>query len=278
MNKTNLIKKENLIHVIKKLYNKITEDDIFALASQLSYNLILAFFPFLIFLLTLIGYSRLNSKDVLTLLSSILPISAYELIKTIVVEVVDVQQSSLLWLSIGIAIWTAASGFSAVIKGLNKAYEVKETRSYIKVKIISISCIFILAVLIIITLFLLVFGDIVRVYLLGRLPFVEAVRFIWNLSKTIILVCMMVLTFAWIYRYTPCRRMQWSEVLPGALISTIGWVIISYGFAYYVNNFSNYSRLYGSLGAVVVLMTWIFLTSLILIIGGEINAVLADRN
>src|SRR5690242_10120577 len=151
MNKTNLIKKENLIDVIKKLYNKITEDDIFALASQLSYNLILAFFPFLIFLLTLIGSSRLNSKDVLTLLSSILPISAYELIKTIVVEVVDVQQSSLLWLSIGIAIWTAASGFSAVIKGLNKAYEVKETRSYIKVKIISISCTFILAVLIIIT-------------------------------------------------------------------------------------------------------------------------------
>lgn len=278
MNKTNLIKKENFIDVIKKLYNKITEDDIFALASQLSYNLILAFFPFLIFLLTLIGYSSLKSKDVLTLLSSILPISAYELIKTIVIEVVDVQQTSLLWLSIALAIWTAASGFSAVIKGLNKAYEVKETRSYIKVKIISILCTVILAILIIITLFLLVFGDIIGIYLLGRLPFVEAIRFIWNLSKTIILVCMMVLTFAGIYRYTPCRQMEWAEALPGALISTIGWVVISYGFAYYVNNFSNYSRLYGSLGAVVVLMTWIFLTSLILIMGGEINAVLAGRN
>lgn len=275
MKRENLIQKNYMIETVKLLHTKIIEDDIFALASQLSYNLILAFFPFLIFLLTLVGRSRLDSKEVLVLLNSVLPQSAYDLIKNTVIEVVDVQQNGLLWFSIALAVWTSASGFSAVIKGINMAYEVEETRSYIKLKLVSILFTLALAILIVVTIFLLVFGDLIGNYFLGKLPFDEAIRFAWNMSRIIILISMMVFVFAALYHYTPCRRLGWAEVLPGAILCTFGWIVISYGFEYYVNNFSNYSRLYGSLGAVVVLMTWIFLTSLIMIVGGEINAVLA---
>ena len=81
-----------------------------------------------------------------------------------------------------------------------------------------------------------------------------------------------------IYHYTPCRRLIWREVIPGAIFSTIGLVVVSMGFAFYVNNFGNYSRVYGSIGAVIVLLTWLFLLAIIIIMGGEINATLAfDR-
>jgi membrane protein len=87
----------------------------------------------------------------------------------------------------------------------------------------------------------------------------------------------MICIFAGIYRYTPAKRISWQEVFPGAIVSTIGWLIVSLGFSFYVNNFSNYSRLYGSLGAVFVLMTWLYISSIILILGGEINSVIVIR-
>lgn len=276
MDKDCLLRTNCVFVIAKKLIKKVKEDDVVALASQLAYNLILAFFPFLMFLMTLVGLSSLSSNDVLISLKNVLPLSAYQLIKSTVIEVVDTQQKGLLWLSILLALWTSSSAFSGVIKGLNKAYEVKETRSYFKVTYISILCTLAFALMIIITLFLMVFGDLIGKFLITKFPFDKAIKFTWDMFRFIILISMMILIFASLYYFTPNRRLIWSEVLPGAVISTIGWLTTSYGFSFYVNNFGNYSRFYGSLGAIFVLMTWLFLTSLLLILGGEINAVLAE--
>ncbi|QAA35014.1 YihY/virulence factor BrkB family protein [Clostridium manihotivorum] len=276
MNKDCLVKKNCLIDTFKILIKKVIEDDIFALASQLAYNLILSFFPFLMFIMTIVGMSNLSSEQVLSSLSLILPVSAFELIKSTVVEVVEVQQKNLLWISLLLALWTSSSGFSGVIKGLNKAYEVKESRSYIKVTSIAIMCTIVFALMIVITLFLMVFGDLIGHFLMARFPFDEAIKFVWDMVRFIVMISIMILVFAALYHFTPNRKLGWSEVLPGAVVSTIGWLAVSYIFSYYVNNFSNYSRFYGSLGAVFILMTWLFLTSLILLLGGEINAVLAE--
>ncbi|SHE70510.1 YihY/virulence factor BrkB family protein [Clostridium fallax] len=276
MKRNCLVKKNCAWNIIKKLYKKVKEDDIFALASQLAYNLILSFFPFLIFLLTIIGASNLNENGALEILKIFLPISAYDLVQSTIQEVFAVQSKNLLWLSIILAIWTASSGFRAVIKGLNKAYQVKETRSYIRVKLISMLCTVVLALLILFTLFLLVFGDTIGKYLLSKLPFDDAIMFAWDMSRYIVVISMMILTFASLYHFTPSRRLGWSEVLPGAVISTIGWIGTAYIFSYYVNNFSNYSRFYGSLAAIFILMTWLFISSMILLFGGEVNAVLVE--
>ena len=276
MKRNCLVKKNCAWNIIKKLYKKVKEDDIFALASQLAYNLILSFFPFLIFLLTIIGASNLNENGALEILKIFLPISAYDLVQSTIQEVFAVQSKNLLWLSIILAICTASSGFRAVIKGLNKAYQVKETRSYIRVKLISMLCTVVLALLILFTLFLLVFGDTIGKYLLSKLPFDDAIMFAWDMSRYIVVISMMILTFASLYHFTPSRRLGWSEVLPGAVISTIGWIGTAYIFSYYVNNFSNYSRFYGSLAAIFILMTWLFISSMILLFGGEVNAVLVE--
>ena len=257
---------------------KIGDDDIFALGAQLAYYMVLSFIPFLMFLMTLVGFSHLNSDAVLNLLSNVMPTEAFNLIQSTVIEIVDREQTGLLWISIALAIWVSSSGFKAVIKGLNKAYGVKETRSYIKLKLISMIYTILLALIVIATLFLFVFGDVIGDFFIKVLEHPEFIYYIWNMLRYVVVILIMILFFMFLYNATPCGRLGWLEVIPGAVITTLGWISISYIFAYYVNNFSNYSRLYGSLGAVFMFMTWMFITSMILILGGEINAVLAEKN
>lgn len=260
-----------LIHLVVKIKN----DDIFALASQLAYYLILSFFPFIIFLMTLVGFSHLNSKQVLEGLRGILPLSVYQLTRSTIIEVFDFQYNTgLLGVSLFLALWTASSAFRAVIKGINKAYNFKETRSFIKRSIISMSSILMLAITIILALALLVFGNVISRYLQDILPFYDVLIVLWDLCRYAFIFILMIFIFASIYRLAPPKRMRWRDVVPGAIFSTIGWVIISYGFSFYINNFGNYSRFYGSLGAVFILMTWLFLISIIFILGVEINCVI----
>lgn len=257
---------------------KIGDDDIFALGAQLAYYMVLSFIPFLMFLMTLVGFSNLNSDTVLNLLSNVMPREAFNLIQSTVIEIVDREQTGLLWISIFLAVWVSSSGFKAVIKGLNKAYGVKETRSYVKLKIISMIYTILLALIVIATLFLFVFGDVIGNFLMKFLEHPEFIYYLWNMLRYVVVILIMILFFMFLYNATPCVRLGWIEVIPGAVVTTLGWISISYIFAYYVNNFSNYSRLYGSLGAVFMFMTWMFITSMILILGGEINAVVAEKD
>ena len=277
MNNNELGRKRSTLDFIVYFIVKVKNDDIFALASQLAYYLVLSFFPFLIFLMTVVGASALDSMEILDGLSNILPSTVFDLVASIVTEVVNNQYTGLLGVSIVLSIWAASSGFRAVIKGVNKAHDIKETRSFIKRSIIAIIFTFVLALIILLTLAMLVFGDLIGAYILAILPFYKAVKVIWNILRYSIIVSMMIGTFAAIYRFTPAKKIKWKQVLPGAMASTIGWIVASLGFAFYVNNFANYSRLYGSLGAVFILMTWIYITSMILIVGAEINSVLILR-
>ncbi|MBS5939205.1 YihY/virulence factor BrkB family protein [Clostridium sp.] len=272
MNNEN-INSKSLLDKIVFFIVKVNNDDIFALGAQLAYYLMLSFFPFLLFLLTIVGFSRLNTAEILGGLSTILPISVYGLIETTVVEVVETQNAGLLGASLILTIWSASSGFRAVIKGLNKAYDIKEKRTFIKRVIVGIVFTLALVLVIMLTLAMLVFGEILGEQLLKIVPFKEVIKSIWNISRYLIVISMMVLIFASIYRYTPAKKVPWREVYPGAIVSTLGWIIVSLGFSYYINNIANYSRLYGSVGAVFILMTWLYITSIILILGAEINSV-----
>ncbi len=128
------------------------------------------------------------------------------------------------------------------------------------------------------TILVLVFGEIIGKTLADQLGVSYFFRFLWNNLRYIIMIAATIFIFAALYRYTPCRKLTWKEVVPGAVFSTITLAVVSLGFAYYVNNFSSYSRVYGSIGTVIVLLTWLFLLSIIIIMGGELNATLAfDR-
>ncbi|WP_097027280.1 YihY/virulence factor BrkB family protein [Clostridium peptidivorans] len=263
---------------IKNIVKRIIDDEVPALASELSYSLILSFFPFLIFLMTLIGYLSLDTELVLLQLSKILPDGAYKLVHDTVLEVLQGKNSKLLSLGFIFSMWTASTGFRGVIRGLNKAYDEKEKRSLVKVIIISILCTIGLTFIIVVTLLLLVFGELLGYFLIKKFSIPESFMSLWNIVRYAIILTSMIFVFALLYRYTPSKRLRWKEVIPGAIFATIGWIVVSIGFSFYVNNFANYSRLYGSIGAVIVLLTWLYLTSITIMIGGELNAALAfDR-
>lgn len=272
-------KKDNtLIEKIVFFIVKISNDDIFALASQLAYYLILSFFPLIISIMTLVGFSNLDSEEVLISLSTLVPDTVYALIDKTIVEIINTQNVGLLGVSIVITVWSASSGFRAVIKGVNKAYNIKEHRSYIKRAIVAMFFTVALTIIIVLTLSALVFGKVIGDYITRVLPFEHIVSIIWNITRYGIVLFIMILVFASIYRYTPARKIPWKEVIPGSVFSSLGWIIVSLAFSYYINNIANYSRLYGSLGAVFVLMTWLYLTSIILILGAEINSMLSRNN
>lgn len=277
MNKINsrIRRKINLlIHLIVK----IRKDDVFALSSQLAYYLMLSFFPFILFLITLVGFSRLSSAEVLNGLAGLLPQSIVDLTTSTVMDIFDNQYTGLLGVSILLMIWTSSSAFRAVIKGVNKAYDFKERRSFIKRVFISMMGILALAIIIILSLSMLVFGDVISQYIRNVIPFYKAFLFIWNMFRYAFVFIVMIFIFAGIYCMAPAKRLKSKEVIPGAIFSTFGWIIVSFGFSFYINNFGNYSRFYGSLGAVFILMTWLFLISMIFILGVEINCVLSQIN
>jgi membrane protein len=264
--------------LILDLIRRFHKDDVLALGSQLAYHLVLSFFPFLIFLMTLIGHTSLNNTEILMALSSIMPSSTFDLISTTVSEVVTTRNSELMSFSLVFTIWAAASGFNAVIKGLNKAYGVHETRGFIRVRFISILCTLGMALIIVIMIFLLVLGRTLWNYVAFKLGFSFTFINFLGILRYCIFIATAIFIFTALYRYTPSKRLTWMEVLPGALFATLNLILVSLAFAFYVNNFSNYSVLYGSIGAIIILLTWLFLVAIIVILGGELNASLCSDN
>ena len=271
------IKRESIIDTLVYLIVKVKNDDIFASGAQLAYYLILSFFPFLIFLMTLIGFSNLSSSEVLMWLQRVLPLNVVDLTKNNIIEVVDFQHTGILGVSIIITLWTASTGFRGVIKGVNRAYDIEENRSFITRCIIAMLGVIALALTVISTLLMSVFGEIIGRYLNEALPFEHIVAFLWNALRHFVIIVILIVVFAIIYKIAPAKKVRFRDVLPGAITSTLGWLIASAGFSYYVNNFSNYSRIYGSLGTVFILMTWLYITSMVFIFGVELNSVLEEE-
>lgn len=268
----------NVRKLIVEVVKASMEDDIFALASQLAYGLLFAIFPFLMFLMTLVGFSSIKSYEVLELFQRMMPNEVFSLVKGIILEVTEKRNGNLLSFSLIMSLWASMSGFNAIIKGLNMSYREEERRGFFKVLLIS----FIFTTGLIITIFLItvfmVFASVNEPIIARWFNHPEITTFIWDFLKYFVLVFTMLFVFSAVYRYTPVNKHRWSDVIFGALFTTVGWVVSSLAFSYYINNFGNYSKLYGSIGAVIALMTWLFMASFILILGGEINSAILNKN
>jgi len=257
---------------MKDMHYRFLDDNVTAMASQLSYSIIASIFPFLIFLFTLTPFLKVDEKMVLESLKGLMPGSAYELVQRTVTEVLNTKSTNLLSISLIIAIWSASSGIRAVMTALNKAYDEPEKRAFYKLWGIGIIGTVALAITIALSFVLLVFGGTLGDYFQCCYELSRAVRVMWDFIRFILSVFILIMLFSTAYFFLPSRRLRWKEVIPGAIFGTFCWILASMLFSYYVNNFSNYSRFYGSIAAVFVLMTWIYISSIIVILGGELNA------
>jgi membrane protein len=264
-----------LCALASEIYTRSKNDDVPALGAQVAYNFLLSFFPFLIFLVTLLSYSPVTSEDVLNDILRVLPRDVYELVADIIRQTTGVRSGTLLSFGMAATVWVASNGVLALIRGINRAYDSDETRPFWKTRGLSILFTLVLALVIFSTLTLLVFGKSLGEYLFYLLGFSYLFGTTWLVFRFAAALAVLVLVFAFLYRYMPNHRLKFRDVVPGSLFATAGWVVISLIFSYYIDNFTNFTVMYGGIGGVIVLLLWLYWSSIIILLGGEVNASLA---
>lgn len=258
---------------LKVFYKRSVDDKVFDLSAQLAYYFLLSLFPFLIFALALLSYLGITSKDVLDMIQQYTPPDSFNLIKKNLQNILDQQHGGLLSFGIIFTIWTASNAINAMIRALNRAYNVEETRSFIIARGTAILLTLAMVVVIIVALTLAVFGKVIGNFIFTHLGIEESFHPMLLVLRWLISFLIIVMVLTCLYYFAPNKKVYLKDVLTGAVIAAVGWQVISLGFAYYVGNFGHYETTYGSLGGVIILMVWFYLTALIIIIGGEINAV-----
>src|SRR6266511_3514529 len=264
---------------MNRLIKAIHNDDCFGRAAQLAYYFFFALFPFLLFLTTLVGYIPIpNLTDrIMELLVQILPGDASHLVQDNVHEVVTVQRGGLLSFAILAALWTSSSAITVIIGGLNRAYGVEEGRPFWKVRGIAILLTIGFSMFMVVSMVLLTFGPWIGGWIAAQMGLGDAFQIAWNLLRWPAILVLLMLAMAILYYFGPDVEQEWRWITPGSVFAILAWIVASLGFAYYVNNFASHNAAYGSIGTVIVLLTWMYLTGFFIIVGGEINAALEQR-
>lgn len=258
---------------IKEMYRRYIDDEVVAYGAEMAYYFLLSLFPFLIFIITLIGYIPFSRENILEYLAFLLPQDSYETIRENILQILNNRNIKLMSFGFISTLWAAASGMGAAMRGINKALCQKDTRPFWVAIPLSIAFTLLVAVLIILYFVLLIFGKQIGNWLLQiRMPNLSLQ--IWHIFRHLIAILMMTLVFTILYRYSPCKKIRWRNAVPGAIFTSAGWLIISWLFAWYVNHFWNLSRIYGSIGGIIGLMVWLFISAQLIIMGGEVNAIL----
>lgn len=260
-----------------RVWNEMNNDDVFGDAAKLAYYFLLALFPLLIFLTSVIGLiigSGTSMRDALfQYLSRVMPSSAFQLIDSTILEVTRASSAGKLSFGLLATLWAASNGMGAITEALNTAYDLKETRPWWKQRLVAVSLTVGLSVLIIGALALVIGGGRLADYLEAAFGLSSVFSIAWKVLQWPIALAFMLLAYAAIYYFAPDFRDQdWKWITPGSVIGVVLWLLVSFALKGYLHFFDSYSKTYGSLGAVIVLMLWLYLTGLSVLIGGEVNA------
>jgi len=261
----------------KRVWTEINNDRVWGRAAELSYYFLLALFPLLIFLTSVIGIvfgPGTGARQALfSYLARIMPPSAFQLIDATMLEISQASSGSKISFGLLAALWAASNGMSAITDSLNAAYDVEETRPWWKHRLVAIILTIALSVLIISALLLVVAGGGIGEGVANAYGFGPAFAIAWKIIQWPVAFAFLILAFALIYYFAPdLRDQKWHWLTPGAAIGVALWLLVSFGFRMYLQFFDSYSATYGSLGAVIILMLWLYFTGLAVLIGGEINS------
>jgi membrane protein len=258
----------------RRVIAEIRDDDCLGRAAQLAYYFLFALFPFFLFLTTLLGYLPIPDllDRLLETLGQMLPGDALRLVEDNVRQLVTGQRGGLLSFGILAALWTSSSALTAIIDSLNRAYDVEEGRPFWKVRLIAMGITVGLSAFIVVALVLLTFGPQLGGWVADLVGLGRVFEVTWNLVRWPVIVGLLVVAIALLYYVAPDVEQSWTWITPGSACAVLGWLLASLSFAFYVNRFGSYNATYGSIGAVIVLLTWMYVTGLFVLIGGEINA------
>ena len=258
----------------QRLWQESQKDEILGRAAQLAYYFLLALFPALLFLTAFLGLFPLEQvmPELMAYLRTVLPSDALSLLQRYLDNVVKGSGGDILSLGLLGALWASSSGVTAIMEALNVVYGAEETRPYWKVRVIATLLTIGLAGFIIVSMTLILYGARIGEWITDIVGLGWLFLIAWNVLQWPVAVLLMLLALAIIYFVCPDVEHDWRWVTPGSVCAVSLWVGVSLGFKLYVDHFGNYNAAYGSIAGVIVLMLWLYLTGVVMLLGGEINA------
>lgn len=255
-------------------YKGLIEGAITTRASSLAFNFFLAFFPAIIVLFTLIPYIPVDGfqETLMDILMNILPPSTNEITLETLDDIINNQRGGLLSLGFVLAIYFSTNGINSLIEAFNASYHISKTESILKQRFLSLIITFTLTIILIFTIALIIFGQFIINYLIEYEFINSNEKILFNLAKWFILISMLFLGISTIFNLGPSLKNKWRTFSPGAIFSTVFIIVTSLGFTYYIDNFGQYNKIYGSIGTLIIILLWIYFNAIILLTGFEINA------
>ena len=264
--------------LLRRTWAETLHDDIFGKSSEIAYNLLFALFPMLLFLLAIFGMmagpGSAMQQNVIGMLSRNLPGAAADLVAKTLKEVSTVSDGGKITVGMALGLWTASSGVASMMSGLNMAYDVRDARPYWKSRLlIAIGLTIAIAILTIAAMSIVLFGNKIAIAAGNYFGLGDSTVIAWRIIQWPLAIFFMTVAFSLIYYYGPdVKEQHWYWITPGSLIGVGLWLGLSFAFREYLRYFNSYSKTYGSLGAVIILLMWFYVTSAGFLIGGEINS------
>jgi membrane protein len=266
---------------LRKTFARAVKRRLMGLSAEMAYNAMLALFPAILAILTAIGLFEVSLQDTVrglaNQLSEVAPDEVVQLIRDFIREISRTKSSSLFSVSFILALWAASGALSAAMTALDQIHEVpsEQVRPFWKAKLISLG-LTVGSILLLVTASFLVFISGWLVEMAAIHSGVIILSTIWRLLSWPLALGIVATAFAFIYRFGPSRWIQGTPIMPGAMLAAISWAILSAGFRMYVANFGNYNRVYGAVGAVIVLLLWLYMTALVLLLGDQLNVTVGE--
>jgi len=266
---------QNAIDFGKDWVKRIAKDDVVGLSAQLAYFFLLSLFPFLLFLVTLIGYLPIGEQTVDNIIGFIelyAPSDITRLINSNIDHLIHNQNGGLLSISIIGTIWSASNGIKAIMKAFNRAYEVDEDRSFIVARLIAIVLTIAMVLVIFVAFLLPIFGKMIGVYIFSFFGLSDTFIAVWGTLRWVVSSIVFFIVLLTLYKLAPNKHIYFKHAIWGAVFATVCWQLVSLAFSFYVSSMGNYSATYGSLGTVIIMMIWFYISGIIIISGGVLNA------
>ncbi len=261
--------------LLKRLYQEVNDDDVFTHSAALAYYFISALVPMIFFLTAILGLFTRSHNLELALLqytAQVLPGDAYRLIQKPLHEIASSSTGLKLVLGLTLALWSGSGGLSSIMDALNRCYHIQEVRPWWKRRLAAVGLTIIISALTIVALGIILYGGTIADFVGSRIGLSAVAMMAWHLLQWLIAFLFVVTAFALLYHWGPDARQEWHWITPGSLVGVLVWIGVSLLFRVYLHFFSTYSKTYGALGAVIVLLFWLYISGFAILLGGEIDS------
>ena len=264
----------SIMDLARRVWSELTEDEVTDRAAALSYYFLFSLFPALMFLVALLGFLPLAGlqERLLAYAREVLPPAAGVTMERTLQEVIGTRRPTLVSVGILVTLWAGSNGLASIMSALNIVFDVKEERPWWKRRLLAVVLTLGFSAFIVAALTLIVFGPKLGAVLAGYLGLGDLFTFLWNVVSIPIVIALGLLGIQLVYYMAPAGERRWRWITPGGALALALWLAMSFGLRFYVAHFGNYSATYGSIGGVILLMLWLYLTSVVILLGGEVDS------